>query len=226
MVEEASDETPKRVGQWLPVAADVRGNVVRMIAIAGFYGIHLLNVYMPGFGESTVQAAPDMVVLPVSATVHLSVSVLVFAWLMQAMGVHLSAMTNPLSRTLALSVVVGDVIWLTAALCLSTGASGPLVAGYFLIIALASLRLDLWLIRWATIAAVVGYVFVLGATRWPVGLLKEIKVESVPRYHQLMTVVALILMGILIGQVVRLGWAMVASHIHSGDDAPPGESDG
>jgi hypothetical protein len=212
--EKSSNGDQIRVGQWLPVAADVRGNVVRMIAIAGFYGVHLLNVYWPGFQQSTTESVAGVAELPVSATVHLSVSVLVFAWLMQAMGVHLSAMTQPLTRGLALAVVCGDVLWLTAALCLSTGAAGPLVAGYFLIIALAALRLDLWLIRWATVAAVAGYVFVLGATRWPVGLLKEIEVSSVPRYHQLMTIVALVLMGILIGQIVRLGWGMVASHLH------------
>lgn len=206
--ENSGTDKPQRVGQWLPVAADVRGNVVRMIAIAGFYGVHLMNVSIAGVAE-----------LPVSATVHLSVSVLVFAWLMQAMGVHLSAMTQPLTRGLALAVVCGDVLWLTAALCLSTGAAGPLVTGYFLIIALAALRLDLWLIRWATVATVIGYVFVLGATKWPVGLLKEIEVESVPRYHQLMTIVALVLMGVLIGQIVRLGWGMVASHMHRKDDA-------
>ncbi len=219
MSSENSDSPQLRAGHWLPAAADVRGNVVRMIAIAGFYGIHLLNVYLPGLESSSVRASAGLAELPVSSTVHLSVSVLVFAWLMQAMGVHLAAMTKPLTRPLALAVIVGDAIWLTAALCFSTGATGPLVAGYFLIIGLAALRLDLWLIRWATVATVLGYLFVLGATRWPLGLLKEIPVVSVPRYHQLMTIIALVLMGVVLGQTVRLGWGMVAAHLHQRDES-------
>lgn len=209
--EESDQQT--RVAQWLPAAADVRGNVIRMIAIAGFYGIHLLNVYLPGLESSSMRSAAGLADSQVSATVHLAVSVLVFAWLMQAMGVHLSSMTKPLSQQLAFAVIVGDAFWLTAALCFSTGPGGPLVAGYFLIIGLAALRLDLWLIRWATVASTFGYLFVLGAARWPVGLLKEIQVAAVPRYHQIMIIVALILMGVVVGQVVRLGWGMVAAHV-------------
>lgn len=207
-----------RVGQWLPAAADVRGNVIRMIAIAGFYGIHLLIVYLPGIESSSIRSAVGLADSPVSTTVHLAVSVLVFAWLMQAMGVHLSVMTKPLSRRFALAVIVGDTIWLTAAICFSTGPGGPLVAGYFLVIGLAALRLDLWLIRWATVASTFGYLFVLGAARWPMGLLKETQIASVPRYHQIMIVVALILMGVVLGQVVRLGWGMVAAHVGRKDD--------
>lgn len=215
---DSESDQQARVGQWLPAAADVRGNVIRMIAIVGFYGIHLLNVYLPGLESSSMRSAAGLADSPVSTTVHLAVSVLVFAWLMQALGVHLSVMTKPLTRQFALAVIVGDVIWLTAALCFSTGPGGPLVAGYFLIIGLAALRLDLWLIRWATVASTFGYLFMLGAARWPVGLLKEIQVASVPRYHQIMIVVALILMGVVVGQVVRLGWGMVAAHLGRKND--------
>jgi hypothetical protein len=193
-----------------------------MIAILGFYSIHLLNVYLPGMGESSVRAAAGLKGSSVSGTVHLFVSILAFAWLMQALGVHLASLTKPFSRKIALAVVVGDVVWLTAALCFSTGAAGPMVAGYFLIVGLAALRLDLWLIRWATIASVMGYLFVLGATRWPVGILKEINIETVPRYHQVMTMVALVLMGVVVGQIVRLGWGVVASQRSVDSDSPEG----
>ncbi|QEG20223.1 hypothetical protein [Mariniblastus fucicola] len=207
-----ADSLKQKKSQWLPAAADVRGNLVRMIAILGFYAVHLLNYFLPALGESAVRTAVGLKGPSVSGVVHLAVSILVFAWLLQAMGVHLASMTRPLTRKLALAVIVGDVVWLTAALCFSTGAAGPMVAGYFLILGLSALRLDLRLIRWATVATCFGYLFVLGATRWPVGLLKEIQVEAVPRYHQIMTIVALILMGVVLGQVVRLAWGIVASH--------------
>ncbi len=209
---ETADSNQQKRSHWLPAAADVRGNLVRMIAILGFYSIHLLNVYLPSPSESTMRSAVGIPGSTVSNTVHIVVSILVFAWLIQALGIHLAAMTKPFSRRIAMAVIVGDIIWLTAALCFSTGAAGPMVAGYFLIIGLAALRLDLWLIRWATVATTFGYLFVLGATRWPIGLLKEFQIEAVPRYHQLMTIVALGLMGVVIGQVVRLGWGMVAAN--------------
>lgn len=211
-MESEGSRRPK-AGDWLPLAADVRGNVVRLVAILGFYVIHLLNVYLPQLGTSSVRSAVGLEGPGVSKNIHLLVSVIVFAWLMQSLGVHLASMTKPFTRKLALAVIVGDVIWLTAALCVSTGATGPMVVGYFLIIGLSALRLDLWLIRYATIATILGYLFLLGSSRWPQGILKEIQIESVPRYHQLMTIVALVLMGVVVGQVVRLGWGILASHL-------------
>ena len=212
MDDDPQEPEPTRRSYWLATAADVRGNLVRMVSILGFYSIHLLNVYLPAMGDSSVRGAAGLDGPQVSETVHLSVSLLAFAWLMQALGVHLASLTKPLTRNFAMAVAIGDVVWLTAALCFSTGAAGPLVAGYFLIIGLAALRLDLWLIRWVTVASTVGYLFVIGATRWPVGFLKEINIEPVPRYHQVMTMVALVLMGVVLGQVVRLGWGVVATY--------------
>ena len=144
-MENADSETHKK-GHWLAAAADVRANLVRMIAILGFYTIHLINVYLPGMGDTLVKANGESAVAP---SVHLIVSMIVFAWLMQALGVHLATMTKPFSRKIALAITCGDSVWLTAALCFSTGAAGPMVAGYFLIIGLAALRLELQLIRWS-----------------------------------------------------------------------------
>ena len=89
-------------------------------------------------------------------------------------------------------------------LCISTGPRSALVAGYFLVIAMSVLRFDLGLVRLATIGAMVGYVCVLGVAKWPATFGRDAAVEiTVPRYHQLMTLAALGLTGIILGQVVR-----------------------
>jgi hypothetical protein len=196
---------------WLATAADSRGNLIRIVGIASFYSIHLLNVWLPKLAAGSLSEMIGLGVTPVPKNVHVAVSLVVAAWLMQAFGIYAATAAGHASRRMAMLVAIGDVCWLSAALSLSTGAQGPLVVGYFLIIAMAALRLDLLIVRWTTAASVVGYLAVLAACRWPMGILKEIAPPSVPRYHQLMMIVALVLAGVVIGQVVRLGWAVFST---------------
>jgi hypothetical protein len=107
-----------------------------------------------------------------------------------------------------MAVTLGDLAWLTALLTLSTGPRSAMVAGYFLILIATGLRFDLRLVRWSTVAAIVAYLTLLGAAKWPSGLLKDVALESVPRHHQLMVLLALLFSGILIGQIVRHGYAI------------------
>jgi hypothetical protein len=195
---------------WLTRAADARGNLVRILCIAGFYGVHLLHYWLPGMEAWLASELPSVGIKPVSANMHLAVSLVVLGWLLQAFGLHLASVTNLVSRRIALLAALGDAFWLTVALCCTRGAASPMVAGYFLVIALAGLRLDFWLVRWATVFSVAGYLLVLGITRWPQGLLLPVDLPAVPRYHQLMVVLALVFEGLIVGQLVRLAWGVVA----------------
>ena len=103
----------------------------------------------------------------------------------------------------AITTTLGDLGCLTAVLCLSTGPAGPMVAGYFLIIMLSGVRFDLRLVRITTVCAALFYLVLLGVARWPFGIAKEIGLETVPRYHQLMILVAIIFSGVIVGQIVR-----------------------
>ena len=82
-------------------------------------------------------------------------------------------------------------------------AASPLLAGYFLIIIMSGLRLELRLVWDAAGASIAGYLFVLGCTRWPRGLLLENPLPEVPRYQQLMVIAALAIAGVIVGQCVR-----------------------
>lgn len=208
-----SDSMPPSGGalEWLPSAADSRGNVVRIICIAAFYSIHLLNVYLPTAEFLPFREFSGLSAAPVPTAIHLSVSIVVFGWLMQAVALHAAMLSGKVTDLLALVFHAGDIVWLTAVLCLSTGAGGAMVAAYFLIISLSGLRLNLWLIRWTTVMAAMGYLTVLGSTRWPMGLVREVDLEPVARHHQLMVLTAIVLCGVIVGQIVRLAWGVVAS---------------
>lgn len=70
----------------------------------------------------------------------------------------------------------------------------PLIIGYFLIIILATLRFNLPLIRFAAAVSILGYLFLLGYARWFTN--REI---NVPRYHQIIVLLALVLTGVVLG---------------------------
>jgi hypothetical protein len=92
-----------------------------------------------------------------------------------------------------------DVVLLTAILVVADGPKSPLVVGYFLIIALAALRLSLRLVWFATGGVMAGYVCLLGFARW-FAAPRELRV---PRTHEAIFVLALALTGIVLGQVIR-----------------------
>ena len=60
----------------------------------------------------------------------------------------------------------GDLVLLTAILMVADGPRSPLVVGYPLVIVLATLRLNLPLVRFATLGAAAGYLILLGYARW------------------------------------------------------------
>jgi len=97
-----------------------------------------------------------------------------------------------------------DALFLSGVLCISSGPRSPLVVGYFLIVALSALRFSLPLVRVATVAALLGYVGVLGSAKWPAafGLATDVD-YTVPRVHQLIVLTGLALTGIVVGQVIR-----------------------
>ncbi len=199
------DESPSN---WRAIDAEQRVNLVRITAIAGFYLIHLLHYYAPRLGDSVVGWLGFDSGKPFPANAHLAVTVLALVWLMQAFAVHFMLQQRRAPDWLATVTTCGDLFWLTAILTLSTGPKSPMVVGYFLILIMTGLRFNLRLVRLATVATIAAYVFLLGAAKWPRGLLKEIEIESVPRHHQLIIVVALLFAGILIGQIVRHGYAI------------------
>jgi hypothetical protein len=187
--------------------AELRVNLIRMLAIAGFYFVHFLHVYSPGWGSDFAGIIGFATNQPVDPNVHIAVSIIAFGWLMLAFAVQFIAQQQRSTYWLALFSTLGDLVFLTSILALSTGPKGPMVAGYFLIVMLAGLRFDLRLIRVTTLVTIVAYIALLGVAKWPSQMSMQMGIETVPRYHQIMTVVALAFAGGIMGQVVRLAYS-------------------
>ena len=118
---------------------------------------------------------------------------------MLGLGVHVWLRLHFLPPALKYVSTGLDVLLLTLLLMVADGPRSPLIVGYFLIPALAGLRFQLRLVWFATVAAMLGYVWLLGWAVW----IESARSVRVPRYHELIFLTALAMSGIIQGQVIR-----------------------
>jgi hypothetical protein len=173
------------------------------VAIGVFYFVHLLSYWsaqgkLPAWGFLQL-ADPGAI----GERFHVIVTMLAAAWAMLALGLLVCLQQRIFPRWLPYLSTACDIVMLTSVLCVSSGAKSPLVAGYFLILVLATLRLDLSLVWFTTIGCALGYLVVLGCGKW-FPLLGSLSDDMrVPRYHQLIVLLSLLLAGVMLGQIVR-----------------------
>lgn len=187
--------------RWLQFEGELRTNLLRIIAICVFYLIHLAN-----YGSSHgwfEQAGILQLEGNVDQAFHTAVTLVAVAWTMLAVGVHLALRNRLFPNWLPYATIAADVLLLTCVLYLGDGAAGALSVGYFLAIALASLRFAIPLIWLATAGSAVGYVCLLGVAKWPDRFAGGRAMPQLPRYEQLVFLAALVLTGVILGQVVR-----------------------
>lgn len=182
-----------RVAQRLTeLRGEERANLIRIVGIALFYGVQLLNRHGLAVGPIAIPAMEE-----ISSQFHLMMSLLALTGVLVASGV-LIALRNrffPWWTKYATSAL--DVILATFALMVADGPSSPLVVVYFPLLALSALRFSPGLVRFTTVATVASYVLVALATqRSRPGL-------SVPTYQSILVVLALALLGVVLDQVVR-----------------------
>ncbi len=101
-----------------------------------------------------------------------------------------------------------DVVLLTLLLMVADGPRSPMVIGFFLIPAMATLRFQLRLVWFATIAAMLGYLWLLGWAIW----IEDVRDIRVPRYQELIFLTSLALSGLIQGQVIRRVKSMAADY--------------
>ncbi len=199
MTTDATRETNGPGGPWLLVGrvqeyeGERRANFLRIVGVAGFYAIELMNRYGLDLGFIEVPALAD-----VDSRFHRAVTSLAVMWVALALGVELCLRNRIFPPALVFLSTAGDLFLLTAILCVADGPRSPLVVGYFLVLAATGLRLNLMLVRCATIGTLVAYLILSGYARWFTD--RELRV---PRYEQLMMLLALGLTGLIVGQVVR-----------------------
>ncbi len=186
------------VHRWQEYEGESRVNLLRTAGIGAFYLVHLLHYYQAGLGglELKEPAAGEM-------SFHVAVTALAVAWTMVALGVLLCLRQRIFPAALKYVSTGCDLLLLTAILYIGGGPRSPLVAVYFLIIALTTLRLSLPLVRMATAGSLLGYLILLGVAKWPDTFGRAGADLRVPRYEQLIVLLALALCGVILGQLVR-----------------------
>jgi hypothetical protein len=180
------------VGRWQEYGGEARANVLRIAAIGTFYAIELVNCYGLEWGPWQIPAGVDM-------EFHRQVTWLAVAWTMVALGALLFLRWQVFPAALKYVTTGADLVLLTTMLMVADGPRSPLLVAYFLIIAAAVLRFRISLVWFATLGSIIGYLCLSGYARWFAGD----RDLTVPRYQQLIFIAALVLAGIILGQVVR-----------------------
>ncbi len=181
------------VGRWQEFEGEARANLLRIVGIAAFYIVELVNYH--GLRVGAIEM-PSVVDRPF----HQAVTALAVAWTMMALGILLCMSQRYFPAALKYVSTGFDIVLLTGILMVADGPRSPLVVGYFLVVALSTLRFNLALIRFSTLGAMAGYLFLLGYVKWFADPNTERHVE---RYHQVIFLLALGLSGIVLGQVIR-----------------------
>ncbi|MFO0845743.1 MAG: hypothetical protein U0797_25720 [Gemmataceae bacterium] len=170
------------------LAGEARVNLLRLVALAAFYGHHLVNVFLLPGGP------------PTDGAFHREVTLVVLAWGLVALVVAGCVRGRVVPLGLKYVSTLADVLLATALLVIAADPRTMYGSLYFLIIAASALRLSLPLVYTATGASVAAYLFYLGFVRWGLALPEE---QRLPRAQQVVMVLSLVVAGLLAGQVVR-----------------------
>ena len=182
--------------RWQQYDGELRANLLRLAGIGAFYLIHLVNYY-----QSIGELAPPEAAA--ARQFHLAATAIAVAGTMFALAILLCLRHQIFPPWLMYASTAADLVLLTAVALLADGPRSPLVVGYFFIIVLAGLRFSLPLIRCATLGAVIGYGCLLGCAKWPETFGRGPINLRVPRHEQFMVLAALVLTGIVLGQIIR-----------------------
>lgn len=173
------------VSRWQEFSGEARANLLRVLAIIVFYAIQLSQ--RPGTVHGT---SPEF---------HRQATLVAVAWSLVALAVLVCLQRRIFPALLKYVVTTFDVVLLTVLAMVAGGPSSPLIHVYYLIIALAALRVSVGLTWYTTLACMVGFLALVAKvdTTW------FDSVHTTPVVNQLMMIACLAITGVVIGQVVR-----------------------
>jgi hypothetical protein len=170
------------------LAGEIRVNLIRIVALAAYYGHHLVNVFLTGDDPS------------LKGDYHLVVTYLVLAWALAALVIQYCLMRRWIPVALKYLVTIWDILLITTLLMVGGEGRSMLAVLYFLVIVAAPLRLSLALVWTATLGTMAAYAFFLGYVRWRLELPIE---QRTSRPQQIVFLLALGATGLFAGQLVR-----------------------
>jgi hypothetical protein len=178
-----AEETPDRqwfiAGRWQEFEGESRANLLRVCGIAAFYLVELAN-------RSQVDAA-----------FHSAVTALAAAWVMAAWAVYVCLKRRVFPAAMKFLSTGADLVLFTCLLLLADGPRSPLLAAYFLVLAMSALRFSVPLLRFATAGAMLSYVALCRQALW---LRPSVAVSG---NYELIVLLALLLCGVTLGQLLR-----------------------
>jgi hypothetical protein len=127
---------------------------------------------------------------------HVGSLLIVGLWLLATALFHVMLREHLLPRATSYIIVSTDILLLTWLLFLGDGPKSPLVALYFLVIALSGIRVDPSVCLYTGAAAAFGYGAVLEFTK------RQRPELLVPPYHAVIVALALLVMGWIMAHLV------------------------
>ncbi len=174
------------------LAGELRANLLRIIGVAVFYGVELLNFHGLSLGPLEFPR-----VAGVDARFHLAITALCATWVLGSAGVIVALRSRIFPPALKYVTTGADALLMTGILLVADGPRSPLVVALPLLVALAGLRLRLRLVHFATLASTGAYLVLLGNAAWYRTTLR------VPRYQQALVLLAIVFTGVALDQIVR-----------------------
>src|SRR5438105_2883658 len=124
-------EDARRIESW---AGETRVNLIRLAAIIGFYGNHLVQVHLLKDDQA------------VTGSFHGAVTTVTMAWALEVLALHVCLSRRYVPEALKYVATTCDLVLVTALLVIAATPRSMLAVLYFLVIAAAPLRLSLRLI--------------------------------------------------------------------------------
>jgi len=180
-----------RIESW---AGEVRVNLVRLVAIVLLYGRHLVETFL---------SPPNT---PAAVEYHTRVTWLVGLWAGMVIYMHWRLSGRRVPPHLKYVAVAWDAVMITLLCAIAGGPRTPLVLLYFPLVATAPLRLSLRLVYATTAGAMLSYLALLAYFAWfKIGREKYYSTPElrIPRSDEAIHLLALLVAGLLAGQVVR-----------------------
>lgn len=192
MTRDASDDARDWdvVARWRAFDGESRANALRAVAVLLFYGVELLNRYGLHVGGLSLAPVPG-----VDARLHGAITALAVTWAACAAGVVVLLRNRIFPRALPYLTTAVDVVLLTAMLSVADGPVSPLVVVYFPVLALATLRANVRLVRFATCLVAGGYLLLVLESAF---YRHELRV---PFYQALLFVLASVMLGAVLSRV-------------------------
>ncbi len=188
----ASDGDWLVVTRWREYEGEQRANVLRVVGIACFYAVELLNHYGLHLGPIDVAPVPG-----VDGRFHAAITALAVVWVALAGGVVVALRSRLFPSWLKYVTAAVDTLLLTAMLSIADGPASPLVVVFFPLLALAALRESSALVRFSTCASLLGYGVLVAGSVW------VRHSTRVPAYQSVLASLAIALTGVVLDRVVR-----------------------